>query len=73
MARCYYDRECHRCTNKLRRSKDGIIFGLCEGFANWTGLPVGLVRIATIIAFLLTGFWPVGVLYILISLLTPAC
>ncbi|MCD4760699.1 PspC domain-containing protein, partial [bacterium] len=34
-----------RTRRKLRRSRDGVIWGVCKGFANWLEAPVGIVRI----------------------------
>jgi len=51
------------------RSRHGIIFGVCRGLAEHLGFSVFWVRVLTVAAFLLSGFWPVGVLYIVLGLL----
>lgn len=56
----------------LYRSRDGWIFGVCRGLADYFDVSVTVTRILTVIAFLLTGFWPVGALYILLALLMKA-
>lgn len=56
-------------TNKLYRAKDGILLGVCLGFARWSHLPVVLVRIVYIAFALMTGFFPAVGLYILAALL----
>jgi phage shock protein PspC (stress-responsive transcriptional regulator) len=55
--------------NELRRTKDGIIGGVCGGFANWIGIDQTLVRIIFAILALGCG---VGVgFYILCWILMP--
>jgi len=53
----------------LYRSRRGIIFGVCRGLAEHFDVSVFWTRVLTIIAFLITGIWPVGVLYVLAALL----
>jgi phage shock protein C len=53
----------------LYRARDGMIFGVCKGIADSFGFSVLWVRIVTVAAFILTGVWPVAVLYILAALL----
>ncbi len=52
----------------LRRSRNGLIFGVCQGFADWSGIPVGLLRVALAIAFVCTGFFPVGFGYLVAAM-----
>ncbi|MDC7235149.1 MAG: PspC domain-containing protein [Spirochaetales bacterium] len=56
---------------KLYRSRNGKIFGICQGIADWRDLPVDFIRLFMILAFLFTGFFPVGILYFLAALLIP--
>ncbi len=51
------------------RSRHGVIFGVCRGLAEHLGFSVFWVRVLVVAAFLFTGFWPVGVLYIVLGLL----
>lgn len=53
----------------LRRSRDGILLGVCQGFADWLAIPAWPLRLGVIIAFVSTGFWPVGALYLAAALL----
>ena len=53
----------------LYRSRKGIIFGVCRGLAEYFDVSVTVTRILAVIAFLLTGFWPAGVVYIILALL----
>jgi phage shock protein C len=53
----------------LYRSRRGMIFGVCKGLAESFDVSVRAVRIITVIAFLFTGIWPVGVLYLVAAML----
>lgn len=57
---------------KLGRSVNGLVLGVCQGLSDWSGIPVGLIRIAAIIALFATGFFPVGFFYLLLAVLLPA-
>jgi phage shock protein C len=46
--------------------------GVCRGLADYFNFSVFWLRILTIILFLFTGFWPVGVMYIVAGLLLKA-
>lgn len=57
----------------LYRSRHGMFFGVCKGLAEYGDIPVFWVRVATFIACLLTGFWPMILLYIVAAIfLKPA-
>ena len=60
-----------RTRRKLRRSRDGVIWGVCKGFANWLEAPVGIVRIIYLTLMVLTGFFPFGLAYILAAFFIP--
>jgi phage shock protein C len=51
------------------RSRRGIIFGVCRGLAEHFNFSVFWTRVLVLILFLFTGFWPVGVLYLVAGLL----
>ena len=53
---------------KLYRARDGKIFGVCKGIARYMDVPAGTVRILTVIAALLTGFWLVMSAYLVLAL-----
>jgi len=53
---------------KLYRSRHGTIFGVCRGIADHLGFPLGLVRLATVMAALFTGFWLVVGAYLILAL-----
>ena len=51
------------------RSRRGMLFGVCKGLADHFNISVFWLRLITFILFLFTGFWPVGVLYVVAGLL----
>ena len=55
-------------TKKLYRVRDGIIAGVCGGLAEFFGLDVSLIRIATLILILFGGLsiWAYIILWIVI-------
>jgi phage shock protein C len=53
----------------IYRSRRGIFMGVCRGLAEYFNLSVFWVRIITLVLFLFTGFWPMGVMYIVAGLL----
>ena len=53
----------------LYRSRDGVIFGVCAGIANYLDFSVGWTRVLGVAALFLSGVWPVVVLYVLAALL----
>ncbi len=57
---------------RFSRIKQGAILGgVCTGLAEYTGIDVMIIRIITVILLLGTGFFPVGLAYILVILLVP--
>ncbi len=55
--------------NGLYRSRKGILMGVCKGFAQYFNFSIFWTRVIVLMLFLLTGFWPVGVFYIIAGLL----
>jgi phage shock protein C len=53
----------------LYRARDGMIFGVCKGIADYFGFSVFWTRAIVVVAFIFTGIWPVAILYILAALL----
>ncbi len=51
--------------SRIYRSRNGMIFGVCRGLAEHFDFSVFWVRTIALLLFLFTGFWPMGVLYIL--------
>lgn len=58
-------------SHNLRRSRNGLVWGVCKGFADWLDLPVALIRIVYLVLLITTGFFPFGLLYVLAALLMP--
>lgn len=57
----------------LYRSRRGWIFGVCQGLAEYADLSVGWVRFAAFLALMITGFWPMVLIYIVAAIfLKPA-
>lgn len=54
---------------RLYRSRDGVIAGVCGGLAEFFGLDVSLIRIATLLLILFGGLsiW----VYIILWLIVP--
>lgn len=70
----YYDNEYYYHkgrSNHFRRSSNGLIFGVCQGLSNYTGISVGFIRVISIITFIITGFAPIGIIYLLLAFLVP--
>jgi phage shock protein C len=52
----------------IYRSRNGIFMGVCRGLADYFKFNVFWLRVVAIVLFLFTGFWPVGVMYIIAGL-----
>jgi phage shock protein C len=50
------------------RSRNGIIMGVCKGLAERFNFSVFWVRAIFLVLLISTGFWPVGVLYLVAAL-----
>jgi len=53
----------------IYRSRKGIFMGVCRGLAEQFNFSVFWMRAIAILLFLFTGFWPVGVMYIVAGLI----
>ena len=53
----------------LYRSRNGVIFGVCRGTAEYFDFSVFWARTIALILFVFTGFWPTLVLYFIAALL----
>ncbi len=58
-----------RTRRSLYRSRDGMIFGVCKGLAHFTEISVHWVRLIMIVIFVLSGFFPIVLLYIVAAIL----
>lgn len=57
--------------NRLYRSRKGEIFGVCQGIADWRGLPVGPIRLGVVLLAIFTSVAPMLVIYLLLALILP--
>ena len=48
----------------LYRSRDGVFLGVCRGVAEYFDMSVFWLRMAVVLVFLLSGFWPVMGIYL---------
>jgi phage shock protein C len=62
----YYDGHSDR---GLYRARDGIIFGVFKGLAQYFDISAGWLRTIGVIVFIFSGFWPIVVLYLLATLI----
>lgn len=53
----------------LYRSRNGIIFGVCRGVAEYFDFSVFWTRMITVVLLFITGFWPLVGIYIVAALL----
>jgi phage shock protein C len=53
----------------LYRSRNGVLLGVCRGVADYFDLSVFWIRMAVVLVFLLSGFWPVLGVYLVAALL----
>ena len=53
----------------IYRSRKGIFMGVCRGLADHFNFSIFWFRVIAIILFMFTGFWPVGVMYIVAGLI----
>ena len=58
-------------THRLYRSRNGKVFGVCQGIADWKDLPVDTLRLIVGISILVTGIFPGILIYAIIGLLLP--
>ena len=56
---------------RMYRSRNGIVFGICQGFADWRELPVGMVRFIAIMLMIFTGFVPILLIYLGLAVFLP--
>jgi phage shock protein PspC (stress-responsive transcriptional regulator) len=54
-----------------RLPNDKIIWGICSGLAQYFELDKTVVRIIVVLLLLFTGFFPVGLLYIIAYFIIP--
>ncbi|RJP20411.1 MAG: envelope stress response membrane protein PspC [Candidatus Abyssobacteria bacterium SURF_5] len=58
-----------RSPRRLYRSRSGMILGVCKGIAEYFDLSVGWTRILALVLLILSGIWPIAILYVLAAFL----
>ncbi len=53
---------------RLYRSRDGMIFGVCKGLAKHFDISAFWLRIALVVGFFMTGFFSIIIAYIVMAL-----
>jgi len=48
----------------IYRARDGVFLGVCKGIAEYFDLSVFWIRMALVIVFIFSGFWPVIGVYL---------
>ena len=59
----------HRACGGPYRSRRGMIFGVCRGLADYCDFSVFWLRTICVVAFLLSGFFPVVIGYVVAALI----
>ena len=63
-------RRLHKDTRRgLYRSRNGVLFGVCRGVAEFFDFSVFWARAIAVVLLLVTGLWPIVGIYILAALL----
>ncbi|MFP4282625.1 MAG: envelope stress response membrane protein PspC [Opitutales bacterium] len=52
----------------LYRSREGMIFGVCAGLAEYSQLSTFWVRFAAVVAVFVSGFWPMILIYLVAAI-----
>lgn len=52
----------------LRRSRHGMLFGVCRGLAEHVGFSVFWTRVLTVALAIFLEFWPVAIAYVVLAL-----
>jgi len=50
-----------------RKSRNGLVMGVCAGIADYLTMDVKIVRILMLIAVLFTGFFPIVIIYAILG------
>ena len=58
----------HHTTTGLYRSRCGLLFGVCRGLADYFDFSAFWMRVLCVAAFIVTGFFPVVVAYLVAAL-----
>ncbi len=58
----------NRNCEKLYRSREGMICGVCKGISDYFGINVSFIRFVLVVLTIFTGFFPFGLIYICAAL-----
>ncbi len=58
-------------TKRLYRSKNGEIFGVCKGIAQWKDFSVDAVRLVFILVAIFTAVFPCLIIYAILGFILP--
>lgn len=58
-------------TKRLYRSKNGEIFGVCKGIAQWKDFSVDAVRLVFILVAIFTAVFPCLIIYTILGFILP--
>ena len=56
---------------RLTKSNNKVFLGVCGGLADYFGIDPTIVRLIALVLLVITGFFPVGVIYIVAALIMP--
>ena len=56
---------------KLTKSKNKVFLGVCGGLANYLHVDPTVVRLIALVLLVMTGFFPVGLIYLVAGLIMP--
>lgn len=51
------------------RSRNGVIFGVCRGLAEYSDISLFWIRFIVVVLLLFTGIWPIVILYVIAAFL----
>ncbi|MDX8431692.1 MAG: PspC domain-containing protein [Candidatus Algichlamydia australiensis] len=60
-----------KCKKLYRSKKNRMIGGVCAGFAEYFGIDANIIRLATVVIGIFTGFFPAIIVYILALFVVP--
>lgn len=57
---------------RLTKSKQRVFLGVCGGVAEYLHIDPTVIRLVAIVLLVLTGFFPIGLIYIVAALIMPS-
>lgn len=58
-------------TRRLTKSKNKVFLGVCGGLADYFHIDPTIVRLITLVLLVCTGFFPIGLIYLVAGLIMP--